>query len=528
MCLNPVKIRVNNAYLSHGTLQPMYLNIPCGRCSECVQLKRDQFYLRTYWESKKCFDQNGYVYFETLSYRTEDLPHLSWWFPEFEGKSYDYPCFCYEHYCNFMKRLRINLERGVFEPDYLEIQKLRKEKTDLKKMRIKYPLRKNIDKVKNGPKREWIENRIKEIDLSILDLSETKVCWDVDKNLNVVVVSEYGDDNIYRDDRGKLRKGTFRPHYHLLFFVTIPDLPSTKFAEYIYKSWKHGKTDSTDVDGNLRTFHIRNHNTIGQGSSRNTELELRKVSKYISKYITKDSKNSDKIKARVQYAGERVGRVYEENNVPFNYFQIGQDGEYVKRIDRVKTMRLVRLQKDLDKIKRLVDGFHLQGLGYGLYALDEKNFDEKELMEKGTMSLPDSLKIVKHIPVPQYYLRHLYYDCVTPKDNWRVNSPTFVLNEKGREYKKKSLYRLYENSVNKYKELYLNLSELDKFKIDFLLDKRTIDDYALYKCFYQNRIKHDGMIVDLDDAINRISSINNIDGDIYLDKHHFQQSIYLT
>lgn len=558
MCLNPIKIRVNNAYLSHGSLQSMYLNIPCGRCSECMQLRRDQFYLRTYWEARNCFDQNGYVYFETLSYRTDDLPHLSWWFPEFEGKSYDYPCFCYEHYRNFMKRLRINLERGVFEPDYLEIQKLRKEKNDLKKMRSKYPLRKKIDKINNGPKREWIENRINEINYEIEDLSKTKVCWNVDKNLKSVVVSEYGSDDIYRDDKGRLRKATFRPHYHLLFFVNMPDLPSTKLAEYIYKSWKHGKTDSVDVDGNLRTSYIRHHNTIGQGSSRNTELELRKVSKYISKYITKDSKNSDKIKARVQYAGERVGRVYEEYIAPFKNNQFGkdmvnvdtvlygpqnsvhyefdEDGKITKllgekttisvpglqeRIDRVKCMRLVRLQKDLDKIKRLVDGFHLQGLGYGLYALDPKNFDEEELMEKGTMTLPDSLKVVKHIPVPQYYLRHLYYDCITPKDNWRANSPTFVLNERGKEFKKKSLYRFYNNKVKGYTNLYLNMSEIDKMKVDFILDGRSLSDYAIYKCFYQDRIKHDYLCANLDDAINRISNINNLEGDIYLDKDRF-------
>ena len=480
MCLNPIKIRVNNAYLSHGSLQSMYLNIPCGRCSECMQLRRDQFYLRTYWEARNCFDQNGYVYFETLSYRTDDLPHLSWWFPEFEGKSYDYPCFCYEHYRNFMKRLRINLERGVFEPDYLEIQKLRKEKNDLKKMRSKYPLRKKIDKINNGPKREWIENRITEINYEIEDLSNSKVCWNVDKNLKSVVVSEYGSDEIYRDDKGRLRRATFRPHYHLLFFVNMPDLPSTKLAEYIYKSWKHGKTDSVDVDGNLRTSYIRHHNTIGQGSSRNTELELRKVSKYISKYITKDSKNSDKIKARVQYAGERIGRVYEEYDG--NFYTIGKENTDIT----VKCMRLVRVQEDLNKLKRLVDGFHLQGLGYGLYALDPKNFDEVELMEKGTMTLPDSLKVVKHIPVPQYYLRHLYYDCVTPKDDWRVNSPTFVLNERGKEFKRKSLYRFYQNKVKGYNNLYLNMSNLDKMKVEFILDGRSLSDYVLYKCFYQD------------------------------------------
>ena len=465
MCLNPKKIRVKSNYISSNNYKGLFIQVPCGTCAECMELKRDQWYLRNYWHSKECFDKGGYVFFETLSYRDSDLPHLSDWFEELKGTSDDYSCFNYEHYRNFMKRLRINLTRGVFEEEYIQKKRL----INLRK------------RCKKGSKLYAdLTSQIEELDANITRYSAAR-------NLNAFCVCEYGSEDYYQDDNGRMRKATFRPHYHLLFYVNVPGLDSCTLAKYIYKSWTHGKTDSYDSRGVLRDSYVRKHNTIGANCERNTDLDLRKVSKYVAKYITKDSNYSDKLRQRVasvtsllfQRSIDNLQEMIDEfKRTGISQKDYGLYGMYDKETQ-------TRIYRD---ICRRIDGFHLQGQGFGLYALDPKNFDEAELFEKGTFSMPDSQLIVKHIPAPMYYIRHLYYDMVTPRENPYISSPSYILKTDGYGYKRNVLQRSYDNYVKRYCDYYLNMDSSDKDKVDSYLDGRTLSDFVAYKLFYQNRL----------------------------------------
>ena len=508
MCLNPVKIRVNNMYLSNGHLQPLYINVPCGTCAECLGLKREQWYLRNYWQCKECFDKGGYVLFDTLTYCDSDLPHLSLYIPEAEGTSWDYPCFCYDHYRNFMKRLRINLSRGVFEPEYIELQKYRDELTRLKCGRKFLPIKRKVDKDLNFEKRQELEKRIKDVQYEIECLDAIRKSWSAAKNLKSFVVCEYGDDGYYRDDNGRMRKATFRPHYHMLFYVNIPNLDAITLSKYIYKSWGHGRTDCCDLDGNVRIGYVRNHNCIGKNYHRNSDVELRRVSSYVAKYITKDAWYSEKLNQRVQYAGERLIKDVEE-----------YEGD-LKGL-KCQCFHYIDNQSKVNRLKRLVDGFHLQSLGFGLYGLDPKNFDEDELIKYGTFSMPDKDNIVKSVPAPLYYIRKLYYSTIRP--NSKVNSPTYILKKEGIKWKESSLMRGYNRMCSRYRDLYLNFSEYDKMRVNFLLGDRTIDDYVKYKYFYQNRICSDNIDLNLENVIRKIVSTKPYGKgyDIYLDEDRY-------
>lgn len=492
MCLNPIKIRVNNIYLSNNKLHPLFIEVPCGHCAECMNLRREQWYLRNYWHCRECFDRGGFVLFDTLTYRDGELPHLSWYFPEAEGTSWDYPCFCYEHYKNFMKRLRINLTRGAFEPEYIEMKKLKEERKHYKKSSKEY----------------------KELSYEIDCLDGIRKTFPAARNLNAFCVCEYGSDDYYRDDKGKMRKASFRPHYHLLFYVNIPTLDSITLSKYIYKSWGHGRTDCCDLDGNVRVGYVHNHNCIGKHYSRNSELELRRVSSYVAKYITKDPWYSEKLNSRVQYAGERIIKEYVE-----------YEGE-IKGM-KMDCLRLVKNQKAIDHLKRVVDGFHLQGNGFGAYALNPKNFDEEELIKDGTFSMPDKDKIVKHIPAPIYYIRKLYYSVHTPNDSWKINSPCYVLKKEGIRYKENAYLRSLKNMTKVYTDLYLNMTEFDKMEVDYMLEGRSIEDLVKYNLFYRDRlVPEDGKIdMNLDNVIRNLVSIHPYkDMDIFIDK---DRDIYL-
>lgn len=78
--------------------------VPCGKCPECIRQKQAEWRLRSNIEYDNCIKNGGYVFFDTLTYRPEDLPR-------FRG----YPCFNRSHVQQFLKdmRKRIAKELGL-------------------------------------------------------------------------------------------------------------------------------------------------------------------------------------------------------------------------------------------------------------------------------------------------------------------------------------------------------------------------------------------------------------------------------
>lgn len=99
MCLHPIKIK-NNAKRVNPRFARFYNSIPCGKCAECLKVKRDEWLVRSYFETLRTKSHNGIALFDTLTYNEENCPH-------FHGIK----CFNHSHVVNFKKRLLIYLNR---------------------------------------------------------------------------------------------------------------------------------------------------------------------------------------------------------------------------------------------------------------------------------------------------------------------------------------------------------------------------------------------------------------------------------
>lgn len=117
MCLSPINIYNPSKYISLKHADAFTFSVPCGQCSECQEIKHNEYYFRTHYEFLDCLKHGGYVLFDTLTYRNSDLPHLSDIYPDIPS-NLDFPCFNREHIRYFLVRLRRRL-------DYLGLSKIR-------------------------------------------------------------------------------------------------------------------------------------------------------------------------------------------------------------------------------------------------------------------------------------------------------------------------------------------------------------------------------------------------------------------
>ena len=109
MCLSPITIPNQSKYLSLRYRDQYLMSVPCGHCSECQKSKSNEWYLRSWFEFDR-LPSDGYVLFDTLTYRPKHLPHLSsYW--SMLSPSEDFPCFDYMHIRNFLEALRLCLKR---------------------------------------------------------------------------------------------------------------------------------------------------------------------------------------------------------------------------------------------------------------------------------------------------------------------------------------------------------------------------------------------------------------------------------
>lgn len=87
MCLNPIKIH-NNRRDFYRALHPSDLYVPCGTCSECLDIKRSEYSLRAVYEAKRWSkfvmllftysDQSmPYLYYDHDHIMCHYMPHIS-------------------------------------------------------------------------------------------------------------------------------------------------------------------------------------------------------------------------------------------------------------------------------------------------------------------------------------------------------------------------------------------------------------------------------------------------------------------
>ena len=111
MCLNPIKIWNPTRRISYLGGQRYQIEIPCGQCSECREARRTEIYFRSWYECQYTWKNNGYVYFDTLTYDNLNLPHISdFCYKIKKGSNLDYSCFNKDDVRDFIMRLRRHIE----------------------------------------------------------------------------------------------------------------------------------------------------------------------------------------------------------------------------------------------------------------------------------------------------------------------------------------------------------------------------------------------------------------------------------
>lgn len=116
MCLKPITLRTPSKYINLHGGQLYTMQVPCGQCAECKKLLQTEYRFRAYYQVLDTFNQGGYVYFDTLTYAPEHLPHVSEFLHDVKDTKDDYSCFRLDDYRKFFVRLRRTLKYHGFNP----------------------------------------------------------------------------------------------------------------------------------------------------------------------------------------------------------------------------------------------------------------------------------------------------------------------------------------------------------------------------------------------------------------------------
>lgn len=416
MCLKSIKLISPASKISLNGGQRYYLEVPCGQCAECLAARRTDIYFRTYYECLNTWNHDGYVYFDSLTYNNENLPHVSDYCSEIsKGSSLDFSCFRKSDFRLFMVRLRRQLDYHGFNS-------------------------------KN--------------------------------NLKYFVASEYGSDDEYVDLYGRKRKGTERPHYHVLFFVNDPSLDPLVFSEYVHDCWQKGVTDGIPCK---TAAYVLRHTF---GPRYNSDLvHMQATCNYVAKYCLKNSKFDEKLDLRMR--------------------QIYSSADFDSYLGRKRYRNLVSEMRPYTRWSN----------GFGEYGLE---YNTPDNIYSGIMEMPDDKKIHRYAPLSGYLVRKKYYETAYNSKGelyWRLNN----------EGKRRALDHAID-SVAKFADRFRDwlanadsLMEKGDVKYDFdgqewkpmpvttqdiynfqkktvcraveLLGDRTPEDFAFYVVFYKGRVK---------------------------------------
>ncbi len=106
MCLSPVQIINPTKYISLKYRDRFLLSVPCGKCAECQQNLSNQWFQRA-WQECKDLKGKGFLYFDTLTYADNTLPHMD----DILDILPHEPCFRPIDIRRFIESLRIDFKR---------------------------------------------------------------------------------------------------------------------------------------------------------------------------------------------------------------------------------------------------------------------------------------------------------------------------------------------------------------------------------------------------------------------------------
>lgn len=276
--------------------------------------------------------------------------------------------------------------------------------------------------------------------------------FDIANSLRYFAAAEYGTDS----------ERTHRPHIHILFYVTTPNLDNFTLSRAISACWKYGRTDGLPY----KTANYVNEYTISKGL-----LSSQRSCKYVTKYVQKSSVFQKKLNKRLsrimhwiyenrvvsysignqKYRPDGILSTEIVSNFDWNSYNSFLTSEYAKKLYR--------------DIRRTIDQFHRQSLGFGASALGE--MDINELIETNIVTIPDEKQIVMRLGLPMYYKRKLFYEQIEV-DGLRSWQPTTLGKkylEKRRSDTLKRLHDVYTAANMQYK-MHLPADELSRYVVD--------------------------------------------------------------
>ena len=117
MCYNPIIIPNKRNELDLHS-HPLFQTVPCGHCQACILSKRNDWFVRLYYEWQK-YKTTGMVVFPTLTFNDDRIPIFDIKddafkvLDQFEKRPVlpKMPCFDKKQIQNFLKKLRTRLSR---------------------------------------------------------------------------------------------------------------------------------------------------------------------------------------------------------------------------------------------------------------------------------------------------------------------------------------------------------------------------------------------------------------------------------
>lgn len=400
MCLRPLQLNNPTKKIDRSGGQLLHMQVRCNKCADCVEAIRSEWRFRAYHHAKDTIKKGGYVYFDTLTYAPEHVPHLSDFVDVSKYGITDFMCFDYRHFRLFIKRLRRHLEYHYGSSDF-----------------------------------------------------------------TYFMSTEYGTSET----------GTHRPHLHINFYVKSGLHPFT-FSKAVHDCWQYGRCDGIcEHEAKYVAEHIYGYD-VGFGSNHTDDILL-KLCNYVSKYITKDSTFQKEIDKRIKVI-ERVG------------------------MDK----------EDLDKLKRAISMYHRQSQGFGLsYIYGMSDREIHQLLDENKVLLPSSTEVVVTAPIPMYYKRKLFYKLCKRDDGTYF----WQLTDYGIQYQTKNMLKRVDDICDSYTELEINSTPEEKLHLRKLLGDRCIEDYAIYKVFYQGRMRSDYQVNFFNGHIHTSSDLSDEDFNLH-------------
>gem|GEM_PF-4176085 len=276
MCTSPLRIynrrstdsvvQLNGQDMVSPVPYRRYVDVPCGKCPECLQARRHSYFFRAFSEFHH---SKGVCSFVTLTYSPENIPtsitHIPPVFNDAgdvveDGRTITFTHWEKSHVQSFLKA--VNEKLLYLSATRLGISRL-------------------IGKSVNPAYKDYTLR--------------------VGRPMRYLLVCERGKSDAYISDNGRLRFGTSRPHYHALFFLnpSITNISSSDFLDIVKEKWTYGLS----------------YNVMVENDKSNPDCDAVSSIFYVCKYVTKQ--DSDTYFYDISQDPHCCDRVWKRSHLPF-------------------------------------------------------------------------------------------------------------------------------------------------------------------------------------------------------------------